>query len=324
MNPRHTLTRREFLAGSLGLLVTSALARGETEKPNPDAKPAADDEPIIDIHQHTPYSGRTEEQMIAHQRKMGITHTILLPSGRSISTPTTLDGKANGLQAGAGSNDDALAVVRKFPGEFYFAANEVPDIPETRQVIEKYLKLGAIAIGEQKFGVQSDSPAIHTIAEIAQDYDVPIILHFQEGSYNESLESFHRVLEKFPRVNFIGHAQSWWGHIDAKHNPAVLYPRTPVTPGGLTEKLLSDYPNMFADQSAGSGLNALLRDEEHARWFLEKHQDKILYGSDCSDPIGTAPECQGARTLETIRRLAPNKKAERKILYGNAKRLFRI
>ena len=33
----------------------------------------------------------------------------------------------------------------------------------------------------------------------------------------------------------------------------------------ITDRLLSDYPNMYGDMSAGSGLNALLRDEEHAR-----------------------------------------------------------
>jgi len=43
---------------------------------------AAGDEPIIDIHQHTDYSGRTDAQMLAHQRTMGITHTVLLPAGR--------------------------------------------------------------------------------------------------------------------------------------------------------------------------------------------------------------------------------------------------
>jgi len=39
------------------------------------------DGPIIDIHQHVPYSGRTAEQLIAHQAAMGITMTILLPAG---------------------------------------------------------------------------------------------------------------------------------------------------------------------------------------------------------------------------------------------------
>ncbi len=125
-------------------------------------------------------------------------------------------------------------------------------------------------------------------------------------------------------MNFIGHAQSWWGHIDKDHDPKVLYPKGPVVPGGVTDRLLSDYPNMFADHSAGSGLNALLRDEGHARWFIEKHQDKLLYGSDCSDAVGHGSACQGAGTLDAIRRLSPNKTVERKILFENSKRLFRL
>lgn len=319
LNPRSSCTRREFVAGSLALLLSSTLLRGnENEKTGKVA------EPIIDIHQHTPYSGRTAAEMIAHQRVMGITHTILLPAGSTVDRPSTLQGKANGLQAGVGSNEDALEIVRQHPGKYFFMANEVPDLPNAREVIEKYLKLGAIGIGEQKFGVESDSKPIFLIAEIAREYNVPVLLHFQEGSYNRGLPAFRRVLEKFPDVNFIGHAQSFWGSIDAKNDPAVLYPKGPVTPGGVTDQLLTDYPNMYADQSAGSGLNALLRDEEHARWFLEKHQDKILYGSDCSDPSGLAPECQGANTIEAIRRLAPSPKVERKILYGNANRLFKL
>ncbi|HXK03710.1 MAG TPA: amidohydrolase, partial [Verrucomicrobiae bacterium] len=40
-------------------------------------------EPVIDIHQHTNYSGRTDEQLLAHQRTMGIAKTVLLPAGSS-------------------------------------------------------------------------------------------------------------------------------------------------------------------------------------------------------------------------------------------------
>ena len=97
-----------------------------------------------------------------------------------------------------------------------------------------------------------------------------------------------------------------------------------MTPGGITDKYLANYPNMFADMSAGSGLNALLRDEDHARGFLDRHQNKLLYGSDCSDRDGKGDRCSGGKQLETIRRLAPNKAAERKILYENSKRLFRL
>jgi predicted TIM-barrel fold metal-dependent hydrolase len=76
--------------------------------------------------------------------------------------------------------------------------------------------------------------------------------------------------------------------------------------------------------SAGSGLNALTRDEDHARGFLDRHQHKILYGSDCADSEGRGPKCQGSQTITALRRLAPNKAAERKILYENARRVFRL
>jgi predicted TIM-barrel fold metal-dependent hydrolase len=81
---------------------------------------------------------------------------------------------------------------------------------------------------------------------------------------------------------------------------------------------------MFGDLSAGSGLNALTRDEAHAREFLTRHQDKLLYGSDCNDHVGSGPKCQGAQTIAAIRRLCASKAIERKLLYENAKRMFRL
>ena len=125
-------------------------------------------------------------------------------------------------------------------------------------------------------------------------------------------------------MNFIGHAQTLWGNIDKKLDPKVLYPKTPVTPGGLTDRWLADYPNMYADMSAGSGLNALLRDEEHARGFLKRHQNKLLYGSDCSDRDGQGEKCSGSQQIAAIRRLAPDAQAIQKILYGNAARVLKL
>jgi predicted TIM-barrel fold metal-dependent hydrolase len=80
---------------------------------------------------------------------------------------------------------------------------------------------------------------------------------------------------------------------------------------------------MYGDLSAGSGLNALTRDEDHSRDFLQRHQDKLLYGSDCNDWVGKGSACQGAQTIATLRRLAPSKEIERKLLYRNARKMFR-
>ncbi len=308
------LSRREFIGTAAFLAATPLVAV---------AADAA--EPIIDIHQHTNYSGRSDQQLLAHQRAMGITTTILLPAGRDVDRPSTHAGKSNGLAAKCGTNETVRAMAAAHPGEFVFGANEVVDLPEARTEIEKFLKLGAKIIGEQKFGVDCDSPHVHEIARLAQDYNVPVLLHFQHGTYNLGFENFHKVLEKFPRVNFIGHAQTWWANIDKDHvDQKVLYPKTKVTAGGITDRYLREYPNMFGDMSAGSGLNALIRDEDHTRAFLARHQDKLLYGSDCNDTLGRGLGCQGAQTIAAIRRLAPTKAIERKLLFENSKKLFKL
>ena len=295
-----SLTRREFLLTSAAAAASVALA---------DDAP----EPVIDIHQHTDYAGRTDEQLIAHQRAMGITQTVLLPAGRFF-----------GLEAACGGNDRVMEVAKRLPREFVFFANEVPYLSEARDEIRRVLRAGGLGIGEQKFMVDADSRALAIVAELAQEFGVPVLLHFQFGRYNTSFERFPRILEKFPTVNFIGHAQTWWANIDAKADQPVLYPKGPVTPGGLTDKYLADYPNMFADMSAGSGLNAMLRDEDHARAFIARHADKLMFGSDCDDAIGSGEKCSGSQMLATIRRLAPSKEIERKLLFGNAKRVLKL
>lgn len=305
MNTNHLLTRRDFLATSTLLLASGC---GTLTRPGFTAA-----EPIIDIHQHTNYHGRTDAQLVAHQRRLGVSLTVLLPAGRFY-----------GLEAGCGGNDTVRRLARRHPREFIYFANEVADLPDATAVIERELRRGAVGIGEQKFNVHCDSPPIEAIAELAQEYDVPVLLHFQHGTYNLGIERFGLILARFPTVNFIGHAQTWWGNIDARHDQTVMYPKGPVTPGGLTDRLLREFPNMYGDLSAGSGLNALLRDEAHARAFLERHQDKLLFGSDCEDAAGEGDACQGAQILAAIRRLAPSKAVERKILFANAARLLKL
>ena len=310
--------RRRFLT------VSSAALLGLAGKPGAPAE-GPSDEPIIDVHQHVGYSGRSDAALLHHQRAMGVTTTVLLPAGRPYTRPSTHGGKSNGLAAEAAGSGVCARFARAHGDAWAFAANEVPDVPGAAAEIARYLTRGAVLIGEQKFGVACDAPEMQALYSLAAEHGVPILMHWQHATYNHGFERFHRMLEKYPQVSFIGHAQTWWANIDRNHqDQAVLYPRGPVTPGGLTDRYLADYPNMYGDLSAGSGLNALTRDEAFTRGFLARHQAKLLFGSDCSDPVGAGPKCQGAQTLAVIRRLAPTKEAERQMLYGNAKRLLRL
>lgn len=329
MNAPRLLSRRQFLGQSAVAVIAAPLAFSAA------ANPA---EPIIDIHQHTNYGGkrdaaflqimaaRTHADLLAHQRALGVTKTILLPAGRTVLRKSTLEGRANGLDGTVSGNDDAVALARQHPGEFVFGANEVSDLDDAPSVVEKYLKLGAVVIGEQKFGVECDSPEMQKLFRLADAYRVPILLHWQFGSYNHGFDRFHTMLAKYPKVNFIGHAQTWWANIDRANVDSAknLYPTGKVTAGGLTDRYLRDYPNMFADLSAGSGENAFKRDAEHARGFFERHQDKLMFGSDCVDTTGEVAVCSGARQIAQIRKFSPSKAIERKILFENAKKLFRF
>lgn len=325
------MTRRQFLASSA--VAAAGMAAG-CRTP----EPASAAEPIIDIHQHVNYGGkrdtswrqigpaRSNEQLIAHQHNMGVTRTILLPAGRWCLRASTHDGRSNGLEGTCFGNQECAELAKAHPEEFYFAANEVPDLEEAPEVIEKYLKQGAVAIAEQKFGVECDSPQMQELYRRAADYRVPILMHWQYGTYNYGYDRFHLMLAKFPNTVFVGHAQTFWVHIDrnAVDDPKQLYPRGRVTPGGLTDRYLSDYPNFIGDLSAGSGHNALLRDPDHARGFIERHQNQLVFGSDCSDHVGHGEICTGWSTIQAVRRLSPSKEIERKLLYENARRIYRL
>ena len=79
-------SRRSFLSAGLAAIAARALAQ------TPSAA-----EPVIDIHQHMNYHKRADEHLLAHQKAMGITTTIILPAGTYLDRPSTHNGKSNGL-----------------------------------------------------------------------------------------------------------------------------------------------------------------------------------------------------------------------------------
>ena len=213
-------SRRAFLRSSALLVGAASLRR---------AASAADAgrEPLIDMHQHVQYSGRSDDALVAHQRTLGVTLSVLMPSGDRGGEHT----------GGSGEHGAVVALAQRYPGEWVFFANEITDHPDAPRIIERQLRAGAIGIGEQKFRVDCDSPALWRVAEVAREFDVPVLLHFQHATYNRNIEDFHRTLEKFPTVKFIGHAQAWWAAIDRQYDPkAGNYPKGRVTPGGITDR----------------------------------------------------------------------------------------
>ena len=136
-------SRRKFLSRTA--LAALALSGCRTDGPVPRPVPAPE-EPIIDIHQHTHYHGRSDADLIHHQQAMGVTTTILLPAGLYY-----------GLDAQCGRNESCYRIFQANQTAFRFFANEMPYLTEAKKVIVEYLEKGAIGIGEQKFRITADS-----------------------------------------------------------------------------------------------------------------------------------------------------------------------
>jgi uncharacterized protein len=125
------------------------------------------------------------------------------------------------------------------------------------------VKAGAQGFGELKFHVAADGPELRRMAALAADLRVPVLIHFQEVDHFENegtwstgfAKSFEGMLKAFPRTTFIGHADASWANLSADYRNEAAYPSGPIKPGGITDRLLADYLNLFGDVAANSGNN---------------------------------------------------------------------
>jgi predicted TIM-barrel fold metal-dependent hydrolase len=296
------LTRRNFIGAISALAAVPGLADSITA------------EPILDLHQHTNYAHRSDEQLIAHQVYHSVSKTVLLPG-------------EGWMLSELGDNASCAALEAQAPDFFMrFACSDVAE-SRTEDVLRGNVARGARGFGELKFHVAVDSPEMHRVYKLAEELGVPVLIHFQYETYNTGLERFASILKTYPKVNFIGHAQTWWGNISAQLDQLDLYPKGPVKPGGLTDRLLADYANIYGDLSANSGLNAITRDPEFTSGFLERHSRKLVWGSDCDCRDGKGggaanDYCIATRSLAALRKLAPSDAVFRQIVYANGAALL--
>ena len=298
-------TRREFMSG----VVAGAVSVSTSCK---DAAPL--DRLLLDIHQHVLFANRPEQKLVLHQDVLGVATTVLLPG----------DGWMHAQLAG---NDECWTHLKAHPGGYVTFCNVDPKREDAQQVLQTHLEMGALGVGEQKFKLPADSPEMRRVYDVARDFEVPVLLHFG-GEYNTGLERFHKVLEAYPKVNFIGHTTGWWANISAVGAPGG-YPSGPVKPGGITDRLLSDYANIYGDLSANSGRNALSRDPDFASDFVLRLSQKLIWGSDCPCHDGQGSDyqkgyCIAQRSLARLEEYVANPRILQRITYDNGARLLKL
>ena len=310
------MDRREFLAMLAAAAVAPATAR----------QGAGNDwgSPVFDLHFHLRQDPASN---LAHLDGVGITKANLLTRG------AVLD-RVKSLQATAPN---------RFPS--WFNSYDVAQ-PDAEKVLTQAVKDGAQGFGEMKFHVAADSPELRRAYALAADLRVPILIHFQEvdhfpneGTWSTGFaKTFESILKAYPKTTFIGHADAFWANVSADYRNEAAYPTGPIARGGVTDRWLADYPNLFADMSANSGNNAMSRDHEFTADFLRRHQNKLLFGSDCSCTDGRgggvsqnnnpaaarmAGKCVARETL-TLLKGSASPEVFQKIVWGNVHTLLRI
>jgi predicted TIM-barrel fold metal-dependent hydrolase len=315
MSRRDFLTVASLAAVAAGAGVPSLLAQDPAPPAKAGKAPVSNGggptHPLIDIHVHqSPDSlrggagkkgggGRTEAQFVAHQKAVNAIGGVIL-----------------------GGNAYEYEFMKENPGRYVRFAAAGPAGGDRAATVEAALKAGARGIGEHRW--EGDIPFTRAILDMARDYKVPILFHFQEALYPAAVYSeFYKTIEKYPTVTFIGHAIDWWGAIDKNYSAkGGTYPRGRVTPGGLTDQWLARYPNLYCDLSAQSGSTAIMRDPDFAKDFITRHQDKIMWGSDCTCTTGGMPTCWSAIKLVALNFLQLPEDVQQKIYITNAAKMF--
>jgi uncharacterized protein len=279
--------------------------------------------PVFDLHHHMRPAAAGN---LAHVDGAGIT-------------------KANLLTRGA-AQEQVKAVAALAPGRFTWFNSVDITKPDAEAQLTQAVKDGAQGFGELKFHVAADGPELRRIYALAADLHVPVLVHFQEVDHFEGegawstgyAKSFAAMLKAYPNTTFIGHADAFWANVSAEYHNEAAYPSGPIARGGITDKLLADHANLYGDCSANSGNNALSRDPSFTPDFLKRHQDKLLFGSDCSCTDGhgagvsqannpaaarLAGKCVARETLAVLKRSA-SPEIFRKITWENVHRLLKI
>jgi predicted TIM-barrel fold metal-dependent hydrolase len=192
------------------------------------------------------------------------------------------------------------------------------------KMLRRYVELGAKGFGEHKPGVAFDDSRNMQLYSACAELKLPLLFHIdnQRNMDQPGLPGLAKALAANPDCQFIGHGPGWWASISGDVQPANLggYPKGKVAAGGAIDGLMDKYPNLYGDLSAGSGAGAISRDLEFGRAFLERRQDRILFGTDFLAPAQGVPQFE---LFETKLADLPAD-VKQKIFRDNARQLLKL
>src|SRR5215208_3650316 len=219
------IERREFLEAVAAVAAVPLFGR--------QSAPANEwGSPVFDLHHHL---RATAAANLAHLDGAGITAANLL--------------------ARVGTLEQIKPLTALAPGRFTWFNTVDITKPEAEAQLTQAVKDGARGFGELKFHLAADGPELRRVYALAADLQVPVLVHFQEVDHfpNEGTwgtgyaKTFESILKAYPKTTFIGHADAFWANVSADYQNEAAYPAGPIARGGLTDRLLRDYANLFGD-----------------------------------------------------------------------------
>lgn len=272
---------------------------------------------MIDFHAHfgnlyrEGYPARpplTVHQLIDRMNREGIEISVLLP----LESPEGAWGYL--------LTEEAVAARDMYPERLIAFCCVDPRYPNAEAFIDHFVNCrGCKGFGEHVNGLAFDDPRNRVIYAKCDELGVPLVFEINETLCGDEpgLPRLEKCLQDYRNVAFVGHGPGFWSAISAD-DPRSGYPAGPIAPGGAVDRLLAEYDNLYADLSAHSGYNAMTRDPEFARAFIERHGRKLLWGTDIVGVNDPLPQVQWLRNLDIPAEL------RHALAEGNARRLLRL
>lgn len=252
---------------------------------------------LIDAHGHPNYHGYGAERIVRNLDEQGIDKMWLLSWEIPSSEYDALHNQSLMSAVAQSGIDlaDVLEVGKHAPDRFVLGYAPHPKRPDAIDRIKAATEIYPIRLaGEYKSRTLFDDPDALRLLQTFGELHLPVTIHLEYGTkydganypwpdwwYGGTIGALERAVVECPDTIFIGHGPGWWSHISGDDLfDKEMYPTAPAVPGGKNPEMLAQYPNMYADLSAGSGLNALKRIKDSGRQYIMDNADKLLWARD--------------------------------------------
>jgi predicted TIM-barrel fold metal-dependent hydrolase len=311
------LRRRQFVQLA-GITALGALLPACSEKPKLPAIPR-----FVDMHRHLLPGDLKDittalQELDAWMLEKGVIQCVVPPvvwiKQDQVFDPEVGEALLNALHA---YEDRIFGFISIHP------LSKQPDLSLV-EILRWGKKRGAKGFGEMKVeDTLFDDPAMMAVYAACEEVGLPVLFHLDDDNCidDPGLPRLENALKTFPDLDFVAHGPGWWASISGdvtERKQLGKRPKTPVVPGGAAPRLLAEYPNLYADLSASSGLNGIRRDMDFGLSFIEQFQDKLMFGTD-TVPLWFIPEWGH---FDFYRELVLPGDVERKVYRDNARRVL--